>query len=55
MAVLDILLLPDSRLKQVSEPIEDFSDQELQQFIDDLEETRQAGPGAVGIARDEDH
>ena len=50
MAVLDILLLPDSRLKQVSEPIDDFSDSELQRFIDDLEETRQAGPGAVGIA-----
>ena len=49
MAVLDILTIPDERLKQVSEPVEVFDD-ELRAFIDDLEETRQAGPGAVGIA-----
>ncbi|WJW74919.1 peptide deformylase [Thiohalobacter sp. IOR34] len=49
MAVLDILTYPDSRLKQVSEPVESF-DEELRAFIADLEETRLAGPGAVGIA-----
>lgn len=49
MAVLEILTIPDERLKQVSEPVETFDD-ELRTFIDDLEETRQAGPGAVGIA-----
>ncbi|MCG6863058.1 MAG: peptide deformylase [Chromatiaceae bacterium] len=49
MAVLDILTLPDERLRQVSEPVQVF-DGELQRFIDDLEETRRAGPAAVGIA-----
>ncbi|NVZ07908.1 peptide deformylase [Allochromatium humboldtianum] len=49
MAILDILKLPDPRLKQVSEPVETF-DQALRDFIADLEETRLAGPGAVGIA-----
>ena len=49
MAVLDILTIPDERLKKVSEPVEGF-DEELKTFIEDLEETRQAGPGAVGIA-----
>jgi peptide deformylase len=49
MAVLDILTLPDERLKQESVPVERF-DAELLAFIDDLEETRRAGPGAVGIA-----
>ncbi len=49
MAVLEILKIPDERLKQVAEPVEHFDD-ELRTFIDDLEETRQAGPAAVGIA-----
>jgi peptide deformylase len=49
MAVLEILTLPDERLKQESAPVERF-DAELLAFIDDLEETRRAGPGAVGIA-----
>jgi len=46
---LQILTIPDERLKQVSEPVERFDD-ELLAFIADLEETRQAGPAAVGIA-----
>ncbi len=50
MAILEILQLPDPRLKQVSEAVENFADPQLQQFIDDLEETRQNGPAAVGIA-----
>lgn len=49
MAILDILKLPDPRLKQVSDPVETF-DQTLRDFLADLEETRLAGPGAVGIA-----
>jgi peptide deformylase len=49
MAVLEILTYPDEALKQVSQPVESFDD-ELRSFIQDLEETRQAGPGAVGIA-----
>ncbi len=38
MAVLDILTYPDSRLKKISRPIE-VIDEDLQQFISDLEET----------------
>ncbi len=49
MAVLDILKVPDDRLKQASDPVERF-DERLQQRIEELEQTRQAGPGAVGIA-----
>lgn len=49
MSVLDILIYPDERLKRVCEPVETF-DAELHAFIDDLEATRLAGPGAVGIA-----
>lgn len=49
MAVLEILKIPDDRLKQVAEPVEQFDD-ELRAFIDDLEQTRRDGPAAVGIA-----
>ncbi|MEN8167796.1 MAG: peptide deformylase [Pseudomonadota bacterium] len=49
MAILEILKLPDERLKQVSAPVERF-DEALHAFIDDLEETRLNGPAAVGIA-----
>ena len=49
MAILEILTLPDESLKQVSEPVTAFDD-ELRAFIADLEETRQNGPAAVGIA-----
>jgi len=49
MAVLKILEYPDPLLKQVSKPVEVF-DEELRAFIDDLEETMDAGPGATGIA-----
>ena len=49
MAVLEILTLPDERLRQVSAPVTSFDD-ELRAFITDLEETRLAGPAAVGIA-----
>lgn len=49
MAVLSILTLPDERLRRVSEPVADF-DEGLRAFVADLEETRLAGPAAVGIA-----
>jgi len=49
MAILEILKIPDPRLKEVSEPVEQFDDA-LHAFIADLEETRQVGPAAVGIA-----
>ncbi len=49
MAILDILKYPDEALKQVSEPVELF-DEQLQNFLVDLEETMRAGPGGVGIA-----
>lgn len=49
MAILDILTLPDSALKRVSEPVVEFDDA-LRAFIADLEETRINGPAAVGIA-----
>lgn len=49
MAILDVLTLPDERLRQVSEPVTRF-DEDLWAFIDDLEDSRRAGPAAVGIA-----
>jgi peptide deformylase len=49
MAILEILKLPDPRLKEVALEVEQFDD-ELRGFIDDLEQTRQNGPAAVGIA-----
>ncbi len=49
MAALEILKVPDERLKRVSEPVEQF-DEALRAFIDELEVTRLSGPGAIGIA-----
>jgi peptide deformylase len=49
MAVLDILVYPDERLKQVSEPVQVFDD-DFRQFVADLDETRLQAPGCVGIA-----
>lgn len=49
MAVREVLAYPDERLKQVSEPIEQF-DEALRVLIRELEETMRAGPGGVGIA-----
>jgi peptide deformylase len=49
MAVREILVLPDDRLKRVSTPVQRF-DGDLQVAIAELEETRLAGPAAVGIA-----
>lgn len=49
MSLLEILTYPDDRLKQISADI-DIINNDVQQFIRDLEASRQAGPGAVGIA-----
>ena len=49
MSELEILTIPDERLKQLSEPVEKF-DQQLADFVAALELTRQQGPAAVGIA-----
>ncbi|VAW68736.1 Peptide deformylase [hydrothermal vent metagenome] len=46
---MDILTYPDQRLKLLSETVETF-DEALLGFIQQLEQTRQSGPGAVGIA-----
>ena len=49
MSELEILTIPDPRLKQISDPVTSFDDV-LRQFVEALEETRQQGPAAVGIA-----
>ena len=49
MAILDILVYPDSRLGRVSSPVENIDDA-LSKFVFDLEETMRAGPPSVGIA-----
>ena len=49
MALLNILVYPDEKLKQVSQPVEEFSD-DLKKFIKNLEETFRSFPGCVGIA-----
>lgn len=46
---MDILIIPDERLKQPSAPVTEF-DQLLADFVTELEQTRQQGPAAVGIA-----
>lgn len=47
--ILTLLTYPDPILKQVSQPVEQFDD-DLRNFLMDLEETMRAGPGGVGIA-----
>lgn len=49
MALRDIVLYPDNRLKTICEPVQGF-DAELRDFVNDLLETCASGPGAVGIA-----
>ncbi|PIR00877.1 MAG: peptide deformylase [Nitrospinae bacterium CG11_big_fil_rev_8_21_14_0_20_45_15] len=49
MAIRDVLVYPDPRLKQISSPVTKF-DSALQDFIRDLNDTMLAGPGCVGIA-----
>lgn len=49
MAILEVLTIPDPRLRQVSEPVEHF-DAALREFVCDLEQTMRSSPGGVGIA-----
>lgn len=48
MAILDIITLPDPRLKLVSEPVERVDDQ-IRKLMDDMLETMYAAPG-IGLA-----
>jgi len=48
MAVLDILIYPDQRLRQVADPVEIFDD-DLRRLIDDMAETMYQAPG-IGLA-----
>lgn len=49
MSLLEVLTVPDPRLKQVSQPVDQF-DKSLQEFVQALEVTMRASPGGVGIA-----
>jgi peptide deformylase len=49
MAILEVLTIPDERLKQASEPVNLFDDA-LREFVADLEQTMRSSPGGVGIA-----
>jgi peptide deformylase len=49
MAQLEILVYPDERLRQVSQPVVEVND-EIKNFISDLEETLSFLPWCVGIA-----
>ncbi len=48
MAVLDILVYPDSRLRRIAKPVVDFND-ELRGMVADMAETMYAAPG-IGLA-----
>ncbi|MEO5376283.1 MAG: peptide deformylase [Magnetococcus sp. DMHC-6] len=50
MSVLDLVIYPDERLRTMCEPVTDFTDPQLQFFIDNLLESLYAAPGCVGIA-----
>ena len=49
MAIREVVLVPDARLKHVCAPVEKFDD-ELRAQIQDLEDTRLNNAGCVGIA-----
>ena len=49
MAIREVVLVPDARLKQVCAPVEKFDDK-LRAQIQDLEDTRLNNAGCVGIA-----
>jgi peptide deformylase len=48
MALRDILILPDKRLRLVSEPVKKF-DRDIRQLVDDMFETMYEAPG-IGLA-----
>lgn len=49
MKKLEILTYPDSRLKQISKPVEDFG-KNFKEFVDNLVYTMYNSPAGVGIA-----
>ena len=49
MALLNVLIYPDERFKQISQPVKEFSE-DIKKFVRDLEETFRSFPGCVGIA-----
>ncbi len=49
MAIREILVWPDERLKQPASPVTLF-DANLKTLVDDLVDTMRAGPGGIGIA-----
>jgi peptide deformylase len=49
MAILKVLTYPDPLLKRISQPVFEVN-QEVRDFIADLEETMRCGPPSVGIA-----
>ncbi len=49
MTTYQIIKYPDERLKNIAESVEKF-DENLRNFLVDLETTMRAGPGGVGIA-----
>lgn len=48
MAIKDILVYPDERLRQVSRPVTDF-DEDLKQLVQDMADTMYDAPG-IGLA-----
>lgn len=49
MAVREVLVFPDPKLKEISAEV-DVSDPELQSILQDLTDTLEASPGCTGIA-----
>ena len=49
MAVREVLVFPDARLKEVSAEV-DIGDYELKQILEDLKDTLESSPGCTGIA-----
>jgi peptide deformylase len=49
MAVREVLIFPDTRLKEISAEV-DPSDPELKSILQDLTDTLEASPGCTGIA-----
>jgi peptide deformylase len=49
MAVREVLIFPDTRLKEISAAV-DPSDPELKNILQDLTDTLEASPGCTGIA-----
>ncbi len=48
MAVQDLVILPDSQLRDISQPVEEFDDA-LQRLLDNMLETMYDAPG-IGLA-----